>query len=95
MKSKYVFTVIAGRSGQVSLSEIINKYSINSHAEVEALGGAKNSLSNLRPRIRLAGWYSRSGRKISEITKEILEQYDYYVFIGKRGNVMAIPRECI
>jgi hypothetical protein len=35
MKSKYVFTVTAGRSGQVSLSEIINKYSINCHAEVE------------------------------------------------------------
>ena len=33
--SKYIFTVTAGRSGQVSLTEIINKYSLNCHAEVE------------------------------------------------------------
>jgi FkbM family methyltransferase len=88
----------------ITIDQIINEYKLEkldmlsltlNGAEVEALGGAKNALSNLRPRIRLAGWYSRSGRKISEITKEILEQYDYHVFIGKRGNVMAIPRECI
>ena len=33
--SKYIFTVTAGRSGQVSLTETINKYSLNCHAEVE------------------------------------------------------------
>ena len=33
--SKYIFTVTAGRSGQASLTEIINKYSVNCHAEVE------------------------------------------------------------
>ena len=32
---KYIFTVTAGRSGQVSLTEIINTYSLNCHAEVE------------------------------------------------------------
>ena len=33
--SKYIFTVTAGRSGQVSLTEIINRAAINCHAEVE------------------------------------------------------------
>ena len=64
-------------------------------AEVEGLNAAKETLSNFRPRIRLAGWYSRDGRTIAEITKNILEQYDYRVFIGKRNNVMAVPREAI
>ena len=62
-------------------------------AEVEALGGATETLTNLRPRIRLAGWYTRDGKKISEITKKIIEKYDYRVFVGPRNNVMAIPIE--
>jgi FkbM family methyltransferase len=62
-------------------------------AEVEALGSAKEALNILRPRIRLAGWYTRNGKNISDITRDILEQYDYRVFIGRRGNVMAIPME--
>lgn len=62
-------------------------------AEVEALEGAKDTLSRLRPRIRLAGWYERGGRKISAITAEQLAAYDYDVFIGARNNTMALPKE--
>ncbi len=60
-------------------------------AEVEALEAAEHTLGDLRPRIRLAGWYSRQDRKIWSITKEMLEPYGYRVFVGNRGNVMALP----
>ena len=60
-------------------------------AEVEALDGAQHTLGELRPRIRLAGWYSRQDRKIWSITKEMLEPYGYQVIVGERGNVMALP----
>ena len=61
-------------------------------AEVEALEGAKQTLRNFRPRIRLAGWYSRGGKKISEITMEQLLTVGYEVFIGPRGNTLAVPK---
>jgi FkbM family methyltransferase len=62
-------------------------------AEVEALEGAAHTLRALRPRIRLAGWYTRGGAKIWQLTKAQIEPYGYHVFIGPRGNVMALPRE--
>ena len=61
-------------------------------AEVEALEGAKQTLKNLRPRIRLAGWYSCGGKKISELAREQLLTFGYQVFIGPRGNTLAVPR---
>jgi FkbM family methyltransferase len=60
-------------------------------AEVEAIKGAQQALTDLRPRIRLAGWYTRGGRKISDITKDQLEALGYQVIIGSRGNTMALP----
>jgi len=60
-------------------------------AEVEALAGAGHTLDALRPRIRLAGWYSRGGRKIWELTQETLEGHGYRVFVGPRGSVLALP----
>ena len=62
-------------------------------AEVETLDGATEALATLRPRIRLAGWYSRGERKIWQITKQQLEAYDYDVYVGHRGNLMALPKE--
>ena len=62
-------------------------------AEVEAIEGGRGLLRQFRPRIRLAGWYSRGSRKIWEITKEQLENLGYRVFVGRRGNVMALPKE--
>lgn len=62
-------------------------------AEVEALDGAVDTLSRLRPRIRLAGWYERGGRRISAITAEQLARHDYDVFVGPRNNTMALPKE--
>lgn len=62
-------------------------------AEVEAIEGAARTLRALRPRIRLAGWYSRGGTKIWQLTKAQLEPYGYRVFVGPRGNVMALPQE--
>jgi FkbM family methyltransferase len=61
-------------------------------AEVEALDGAKETLGRHRPRIRLAGWYSRGGEKIAVHAKRILEEFDYQVFVGPRQNVLALPR---
>lgn len=60
-------------------------------AEVEALEGARQTITNLRPRIRLAGWYSRGDKRIAEITREQLSNLGYKVFIGARGNTMAVP----
>jgi FkbM family methyltransferase len=62
-------------------------------AEVEAIEGGREILRQFRPRIRLAGWYSRGGRKIWEITKQQLEELGYRVFVGQRGNVLALPKE--
>ena len=62
-------------------------------AEVEALQDAEYTLRTLRPRIRIAGWYSRDDRKIWEITKEILEQFGYEVIVGSRGNLLALPEK--
>ena len=61
-------------------------------AEIEALNGARRTLDAFGPRIRLAGWYSREGKKIWQHTKAILEDHGYRVFVGPRGNVMALRR---
>jgi FkbM family methyltransferase len=61
-------------------------------AEIEALQGARHALAALRPRIRLAGWYKRQNRPIWQWTKDDLEAHDYRVFVGSRGNVMALPK---
>jgi FkbM family methyltransferase len=85
----------------ISIDEIVNRFALDrvtmlsltlNGAEVEAIEGAKRTLRRHRPRIRLAGWYSRDGRAISQITRERLERQDYDVFVGPRGNVMALPR---
>jgi len=60
-------------------------------AEVEALAGAERTLAELRPRIRLAGWYTRSDRRIADITGDFLEHRGYQVFKGPRGNTLALP----
>ena len=60
-------------------------------AEVEGLLGAEKTLNEHRPRIRLAGWYYRDGRRIADITAEILAKHNYQTFIGPRGNTMAVP----
>jgi len=62
-------------------------------AEVEALQGAKDTLTRLRPRIRAAGWYTRDGRRIADILRDELTPYEYDVFVGPRNNFMALPRE--
>ncbi|MDP6952966.1 MAG: FkbM family methyltransferase, partial [Alphaproteobacteria bacterium] len=59
-------------------------------AEIEALEGADETLAGLRPRVRLAGWYERGGRRIADIAREILERHGYRVFVGPHGNLMAL-----
>lgn len=62
-------------------------------AEVEALSGAIKTLTNLRPRIRLAGWYKRKDEYICDICKRYLEKLNYFVYIGKKRGVLAVPKE--
>jgi len=62
-------------------------------AEVEALEGATETLHRLRPRIRAAGWYTRGDRRIADIIRSTIESAGYDVFVGARGNVMALPKE--
>lgn len=62
-------------------------------AEVEALAGAADTLVRLRPRIRAAGWYLRGGRRIADLIRPVIEAAGYDVFVGPRGNVMALPQE--
>ena len=85
----------------ITIDKIVEIYSIQkldmisltlNGAEVEALSGAKKTLTEFRPRIRLAGWYTRSGRKISNIVRDELKLAGYNVFIGPRGNTMALPK---
>jgi len=85
----------------ISIDRIVETYGLKkldmlsltlNGAEVEAIKGAQKTLKEFRPRIRLAGWYSRSGRKISAITKDQLEALGYQVFIGPRDNTMALPK---
>ena len=64
-------------------------------AEPAALKGAEITLRNLRPRIRLAGWYNLRGKPIAEICREILETYNYMVYTGPRNGVLAVPSERI
>ncbi len=60
-------------------------------AEIEALIGAHDTLRNLRPRVRLAGWYERDGQPIWSATETLLKDAGYQVWVGYRGNVMALP----
>jgi FkbM family methyltransferase len=62
-------------------------------AEIEALEGAADTLQRLRPRIRAAGWYTRGGKRVADLVAPVLEHAGYDVFVGPRGNVMALPRE--
>ena len=64
-------------------------------AEVEALIGAKETLENLRPRLRIAGWYKRDEEYICNICKKFLEKLGYFVYIGPKKGVLAIPLESI
>jgi len=84
----------------ITVDKIVEMYGLNkldllsltlNGAEVEAIKGAQRTLTDLRPRIRLAGWYTRGGKKISALTKVQLEALNYRVFIGPRGNTMALP----
>ena len=62
-------------------------------AEVEALIGAEKTLTNLRPRLRIAGWYQRDNEFICDICKRYLEKLNYFVYIGARRGVLAVPKE--
>ena len=62
-------------------------------AEPEALAGAQNTIKKMRPRIRLAGWYEINGQRISRICEEMLNKHNYFVFVGPRNGLMAIPKE--
>lgn len=62
-------------------------------AEVEALEGARETLHERRPRIRLAGWYERDGRKVSDLCVPALESAGYRVYVGPRHGVLALPEE--
>lgn len=96
--------VLTGRNTEpvktITLDQVVEKFGLAkldmlsltlNGSEVEALDGARATLADLRPRIRLAGWYKRSGTPIWAITKRTLERYQYRVFVGPRGNVMALP----
>ena len=64
-------------------------------AEVEALNGAVKTITNFRPRIRLAGWYRRNNEFICDICKQNLEKLDYFVYVGEKKGVLAVPKEKI
>ena len=51
-------------------------------AEVKALLGAELTLSKFRPRLRLAGWYQRDNKFISDICKSYLENFNHHVYVG-------------
>ncbi len=84
----------------ITVDQVVERYSLKkvdmlsltlNGAEVEALEGARRTLTDLRPRIRLAGWYNRGDTPIWQLTEAQLEPYGYHVYVGKRGNLMALP----
>ncbi|MDW3206353.1 MAG: FkbM family methyltransferase [Alphaproteobacteria bacterium] len=62
-------------------------------AEVEALDGAKDTLAEFRPRIRLAGWYRRDGHSVADLCRPRLEAAGYHVHVGRKLGVLALPAE--
>jgi len=59
-------------------------------AEVEALMGMTKTLSNKSIRLVSAGWYNYKGEPAWKRLKDILEKYDFEVFIGVQNRVFAI-----
>lgn len=64
-------------------------------AEPEAIDGAHEVLTRLRPRIRAAGWYLREGEPIWRHLTRRLEPYGYTCFKGTRGGFLAFPAEMV
>jgi FkbM family methyltransferase len=64
-------------------------------AEPEALEGARDVMASFRPRFRIAGWYQRDGSRIADLVRGPLEAADYRVWIGPRGNCLAVPVEAL
>jgi FkbM family methyltransferase len=62
-------------------------------AELEGLEGAGRTLDDLRPRLRLAGWYQRSGETIWRQAAKMLKCRKYAVATSPRGDVLAVPTE--
>jgi FkbM family methyltransferase len=59
-------------------------------AEVEAIEGMKKTLMNSdHIRMRIAGWYERDGRRISDIISPMLTKYGYEIAIGTDGGLLA------
>lgn len=86
----------------ISIDQIARKFNLDrvdmisltlNGAEIEALDGAEFVLNQFKPRIRLAGWYSRGGESISELTRRQLTRHGYTVHIGPRKAVAALPTE--
>ena len=61
-------------------------------AEVEAVEGMKDTLSQYKHRLRLAGWYVRA-RPIRKICQTFLNKFSYRVIVGGRGNVFGLPKQ--
>lgn len=64
-------------------------------AEPEAIDGASDVLTRLRPRIRAAGWYLRDGEPIWQHLTRRLKPHRYECFRGTRGGFIAFPEETL
>lgn len=90
-KKKIVKTItIDTLAEQMGISRIDMMSLTLNGAEVETLNGANKILSEFRPRIRLAGWYSRNGFPIFQHAQKILKPFGYNTYVTPRGNVLAI-----
>ena len=49
-------------------------------------------IKKFKPRICLAGWYFRNNQRIADILEPVIKEYDYDIFVGHRGNFMALPK---
>lgn len=58
-------------------------------AEVEAIDGMQEVLSQYSPRIRLAGWYKRDGVPIWKICSDRLKPFGYKTVAGRHGSLYA------
>lgn len=58
--------------------------------EPEALAGMQKTLEiSEKPRITLAGWYQRQGRRVCDVVEPELQQMGFTVMKGRLGRVLA------
>lgn len=58
-------------------------------AELEGLEGGLKTVERFRPRLTIAGWYHRDGKRVDELISPVLRRIGYDFLIGPVGRIYA------